>query len=316
MKTNKNAPAGTRAQSKNYSSLHFTPTDPVRQFADAVFRDLGAIIDPIPDGKIHRFALPDKRRTSKPGWYVLHLDGVPAGAFGDWVSGYQSSWHAVADQPITLAERERIRQRVADAKERQQRETEAAQYRAADRALKLWNSDLASAMHPYLERKGISALGLRQHGEDLVVPLWDVERRLWNVQSIAPDGTKRFLYGGRIKGCFALCWRNLPEDGELIIAEGWATASTVMHATRKPTVAAMNAGNLLPVAQAIRAARPRLAITFAADNDHLTPGNPGISKAMQAAEAVHAAVTWPTVCGQSGCVCTDFNDTARCGRCK
>ncbi len=33
------------------------------------------------DGKIHRFSTNGKPRDDS-GWYMLHLDGIPAGAFG------------------------------------------------------------------------------------------------------------------------------------------------------------------------------------------------------------------------------------------
>lgn len=46
-----------------------------------------------PDGKLHRFAANGKR-SDDAGWYVLHDDGIPAGAFGDWRTGASKSWRA------------------------------------------------------------------------------------------------------------------------------------------------------------------------------------------------------------------------------
>jgi putative DNA primase/helicase len=172
----------------------------------------------------------------------------------------------------------------------------------------------ATVQHRYVARKRVPALGVRELRGELLVPLWDVEGALWNVQRIAPNGRKRFLVGGRVRGLFCLLAPELPETGELYLAEGWATAATVARELRLPVAAAMNAGNLLPVAKAIRAARPRLALVLAADNDHRTPGNPGMTAAAEAARAASGALTWPRVCLEHGCNCTDFNDVAVCGR--
>src|SRR3984893_10863324 len=46
-----------------------------------------------PDGKLHRFASNGKR-SDDAGWYVLHADGIPAGAFGDWRGGLSETWRA------------------------------------------------------------------------------------------------------------------------------------------------------------------------------------------------------------------------------
>ena len=49
---------------------------------------------------------------------------------------------------------------------------------------------------------------------------------------------------------------------------------------------AFDAGNLEPVALALRAKFPHIEITLCADNDMNTPGNPGLSRAREAAAAV------------------------------
>ena len=55
--------------------------DAIEQFRAAL---LAAGIEPpknmVADGKLHRFSTNGKRKDDA-GWYVLHLDGVPAGAF-------------------------------------------------------------------------------------------------------------------------------------------------------------------------------------------------------------------------------------------
>lgn len=312
----KGTSAPAQGASQYSAPRDFTTTgDPVRAFAAAIAQDTGAIVDPIGDGKIHRFDFPEGKRGNRACWYVLHLDGRPAGAYGNWRTGITYTWRADRSRDHDQEQGARIAAAIDAARRQREREQAQAQDNAARRAQRLWSdAKPATVDHPYLARKRIPALLLRQHGDCLLVPLRTVAGELVNVQRIHPDGTKRFLKGGRIVGTFALFGRELPEEGELYIAEGWATAATIATALRLPVVAAMNAGNLAPVAQAIRAARPGLALTLAADDDHRTPGNPGITKAAEAARLVQGAMTWPTTCRGAGCTCTDFNDVANCGR--
>jgi putative DNA primase/helicase len=60
---------------------------------------------------------------------------------------------------------------------------------------------------------------------------------------------------------------------------------------------AFNAGNLEPVARAIRAKFPKLHIVICADNDVATPGNPGLTRATEAARAVRGFVVAPDFSG-------------------
>ena len=43
------------------------------------------------DGELHRFAT-NGRASDDAGFYVLHCDGVPAGLFGCWREGIESTW--------------------------------------------------------------------------------------------------------------------------------------------------------------------------------------------------------------------------------
>ena len=62
----------------NYDREYTTACDARRQFADAIFRDTGAVISPIADGEVHRFDDVDGKGHNLACWYVLYLDGRPA----------------------------------------------------------------------------------------------------------------------------------------------------------------------------------------------------------------------------------------------
>ncbi|TVQ32332.1 MAG: toprim domain-containing protein [Geminicoccaceae bacterium] len=268
---------------------------------------IGAPRRVIGDGRLNRF----QGEGDKPGrlnsWYVLHLDGRPAGAFGSWRTGQSETWVAGGDDRLTPAERAELRRRIHEAKAKAEAERREAQRGTAATVWAFWNEARpADPAHPYLRRKAVGPHGLRQRGGLLLVPLADAAGRLWNVQTIGPDGTKLFRRHGRVAGMFATIG-DPATASTLVICEGWATAATIHEATGLPTLAAMNASSLEPVAKMTRRQWPGSTLVIAADNDHGTAGNPGLSKARAAAVATGALVVQPpTMPGV-----TDFNDLGR-----
>jgi len=275
--------------------------NPIDAFRDAMTAaGLRTSDEIIPDGKIHRFTVDGDKPRSLNGWYVLHDDGVPAGAFGSWKHDISSSWCAKSEQEFTPTERAEYAAKMERIKAERAAATEQLRADARDKAFKIWEAcPVANDNHPYLVRKGVKAYGLRQSGDALVVPLKTTDGTLHSLQFIDPDGNKRFLTGGRIKGCYSGIGR---PDGKIYIAEGYATAASIHESTQSAVAIAFNAGNLEPVALAMRERFQDIEIIIAADNDVNTPGNPGITKANQAARAVQATVVAP----EAG----DFNDLA------
>lgn len=275
------------------------------KLADSILAQHGASVMPVADGAIHRIDHPEGSRGNKALWYALHDDFA---AHGDWRTGERHFVFA-DDDPDPETARE-ARERAEQA--RREREAERARQHAlvADLCRSEWPTlPRANPSHPYLLRKRVESLGLRQKGPLLVVPLTDGER-LVNWQTINHDGAKRFRPGGRVRGVYCPIGTIQP-DSPLLICEGWATAMTLSMATGYATAAAMNAGNLKPVAESLRARYPRLKIVIAADNDHGTAGNPGITKGKEAAAAVGGRCIWPAFAeGDAG---TDFNDAVLAG---
>ena len=71
-------------------------------------------------------------------------------------------------------------------------------------------------------------------------------------------------------------------------------------------VAAFDCGNLMDVAQVVRANMPKAIIIIAGDNDRNTPGNPGLTKARAAAIAVGGKLLIPQFA--DGEIGSDWND--------
>jgi len=256
------------------------------------------------DGKLHRFkADGDHDRNS---WFVLHPGPPMAAGFGCWKRGFKNTWCEKQPKDYTAAQWCKIQaqwKRLDIEREQAEQVRQDQSRKTADRIISRSNSVTA---HGYLTRKGVKARGeMREYRGALVVPLRDAQGELHSLQFIGADGTKRFLRGGRIAGCFfTLAQTN---DGPLVICEGYATGASIHEATGFATVCAMNAGNLLPVAKTIRAKFPARDIIVAADDDAWTSENPGLTKAAAAAKANNARIAAPQF-KDTATKPTDFND--------
>jgi putative DNA primase/helicase len=183
-----------------------------------------------------------------------------------------------------------------------------AQVKASEAAAALWAQGEAANAHPYLTTKGAKAYGVKVFGDALLIPIRDTAGKLHSLQTIDGDGDKRFHPGGRVKGCYHAIGKPSGNDGRLIVCEGYATGASIHEATGAAVAVAFNAGNLEAVAVALRAKYPAMQLVIAADDDHLTEGNPGLTKAKAAALAVRALVAVPSFPAGRPDKATDFND--------
>jgi putative DNA primase/helicase len=253
------------------------------------------------DGKLRRVHVEGDARGSRNGWYKLHLDGIPAGAFGHWRTGVSGKWSAGSNgggngRPAIEYDAGRMARELEEHKRRQD---------AATRARRLWEgAATADPAHPYLTKKAVGTHGVRQAGGALLVPVHDTDGTLHGLQRIATDGDKRFMKGTTVAGHFHMIGD--ADSVMLVVVEGYATAATVHEATELPVAIAFNAGNLKPVALALHAKYPDASIIIAGDDDRETPGNPGRTQAVAAARAVAGYTAFPTFADDEAG--SDFND--------
>ena len=210
-------------------------------------------------------------------------------------------------------ERIKERQRQAEADEL------AEQEKVAIKAREMWARRKLIDSHPYTDRKGVTLRGAGGFYDKIMVPMYynDVSGRpvIFSLQFISADGTKRFLTGGRKIGCYGSISDQAASKEILYICEGYATGLSIYEATKNPVVIAFDAGNLLPVAKAIRGKYPNATIIIAGDNDRWTtnpdgtPYNPGVEKATAAAKAHSCGVVCPKFPPDKiGKDFSDFND--------
>ncbi|WP_244220706.1 toprim domain-containing protein [Xanthomonas vasicola] len=250
----------------------------------------------VADGRLRRVRAEGDGSGQRSGWYVLHAGPPLAGTYGNWKTGASAQWRDCEGGSLSAAELAEIREKARRAQRQQQAECARRHAAAREAALAQWRqAEAASATHAYLVAKGVASYGLRQSAGHLLVPMRDAEGHLWSMQTIAADGSKRFLAGGRKRGLYYSIGREVSEV--VCIAEGYATAASIYEATGYPTAVAFDAGNLEPVARELRSKFPDALIVLCADDDAATALcrgiNPGVANAQRAAHAVGGVVALP-----------------------
>jgi putative DNA primase/helicase len=239
------------------------------------------------DGKWRRCPTDDKPKRQN-GAYKLAIGGG-RGWFRNWAtSDGISTWDDDRETEVRAIDPERARA---------QRDAERRKRIAAMRGARdFWSAASSlNRLHPYIEAKGLSALGcagLRQHRGLLVVPVWHGQ---WivSVQTISEDGEKRFWPGAPVKaGCFVIERRR---PALVALVEGLATGLAVYQAVRQSSVVVcFDASNMVAVADRLR---PTGSVVIAADNDHKTAQrtgiNPGLEKARSAAQLIDCDIAYP-----------------------
>lgn len=261
------------------------------------------------DDKSHDYRLSGDAPNKKKGFYKLKIDGdFGVGYFGDWRIGEPTSWHSKTPKKYTKEQREAFKARIEREKESQRIEQ-----------IKIWDEKAKEAedhllfmseaeRHPYLQDKGIKPYGILIDGNDLIIPMF-CNGKLWNYQTIKPDGTKLFMPQAKILGNYY----EIKGSNVLAIVEGFATGASVAEATGYTVYVAFNAGNLIHVARVIKDKNPNLEIIICADNDHETklkngiPNNTGIIKGELAAKEIGAKMVYPDFTSEDHRL-SDFND--------
>jgi putative DNA primase/helicase len=250
------------------------------------------------DGQWHPCDAEDDDPGEGNGRYCAPVDEPFVVHYQNWKDGADTQTWSGNGRARKLSPEER--RQVEALRSSLDRERDAMHAKAAVAVRKIWaRADPATPDHPYLKAKGIKPDGLRvksfnPHKGALCIPLYSPAGDLVNLQYIAsePDAEGKFprrYHPGALRVrtyCAFGPWPPKPTGG-IVEVEGAATAISVHESTRGTVVAAMDAGNLLPVAVALRKKYPRVRITFFADNDR---SRVGIMKATKAAEAVDGNV--------------------------
>lgn len=291
---------------KNYPSNTST-RDAVTNFIaqlEAVNLTGLAADDVVVDGQIHRFRPGwEPKASKKRAWYIAFYfktnsgDEFITGSYG-WFKGADSYAYNVELQPdwkLSAIEKKRIDQEQTESRRKADQLRQNESKATAEKALSIWNGCSVDGHSPYLQRKNIAGVSCRYSRGSIVLPVEDFDSKLHGLQFIDASGEKRFLTGTVKKGHF--CRLGIVADafGFVGIAEGYATGVSCHMATQFAVFVAFDAGNLEPVARAVREQWPNIKIIIFADDDFDNPDNPGRTKAEYAARVVGGIVLLPPV---------------------
>ena len=275
-------------------------SNPLQIFRD-ILTDKGLIpAEIMADGKLHRCPTQTKPHKQN-GAYIAHVD-IPATLWWcNWENGEQGTFCTEEKQTLSVSELSAWRERQHSIQRQREAEYAERHAEAAQLARQEWNSALmCDANHPYLRSKGIPALeGIRQARDGaLLIPVLDTADNLQSLQRIYPDGTKRFLVGGKVSGGQFII-QGQPEK-PIAICEGFATGASIHLATGWTVHVAFSANNMPVVAKPARDRFTDKAIIICGDNDEA-----GRKRGEEAAGLANAQLLFPHFTDDNG---TDFND--------
>lgn len=278
-------------------------------------RENGFEVDFPCNGEFFRF----DRGGTLNGWFVgrtytIGEKTITVARFGDWRTGEKYKFETSGQ--FSPEEKAEIARHVKESEASEKEARERQQVEVAELSEARWRLAKEFRSNPYLGKKGLpgQSFGCRGEGENLLVPVRDIEGKLWGIQKIQPDGGKYFTPGQKIKGCFHVIGE-LPDgySGSIGITEGVATAASLFLGCGFPIVSSFNAGNLTAVAEAIRARFPQARCLVFADNDLWTKRpngqawNPGREFGLAAARACQGTLVLPVFKSLDSRP-TDFND--------
>lgn len=263
------------------------------------------------DASIREFA------DGRGGIVFNHKDRTYAVWFDDYKDGHE----------LTEAQKRKLKAEMEAARRQAEAEERAKHERAARYAMEFYRNSIPVTIDHYLNRKHVKptatlrsipyvkafdilkayyleAFGyipsgfqgkggttLKTDKDLLLVPMRGDVSRIQSIQLIDETGAKAFLCGGKKKGAY---WQSekLPEfdpdtNMTIGIGEGMATVLSVKQVKGFPVVAAMDCGNLKPVAEQIRTRFPKAKIIILSD-----VGN-GEKEASKAAQAVNGQLAKP-----------------------
>lgn len=287
-----------------HNELTFSRENPREAFLDMLSAQGFKMPQGLRLNVIDRIDGPDDRHGKKSGWYVyreVEYDGkvLAIANYGDWKAGFSDLWTSKKQSSMSESERKFFYEAQEEMRAKVEEETRKRNEEAAIKASEIWRFAPQIESHPYLEAKKVGAtkhLKLSNNGK-LIIPMAH-DTQVVSLQFISPDGSKKFLTGGRVKGA----WFSIEGNETIIyIAEGYATGKSVNEATGNAVYICFNANNIYEVTEYVKRNHPDSHIIIAGDDDINSTGNAGRTKAEQAANGLDVDVIFPP---QGG----DFND--------
>jgi P4 family phage/plasmid primase-like protien len=235
------------------------------------------------DGEIHHISTPKHKLWYAGKTYKTKKDQSYATlTFGDFRSGKR--FNVSTDKSkISKEEFSRIEEEQRQEKERIEEELGNRQEKVAERSQKEWRGfETTSTISRYSQKKKIgeyikdgSLLGAKIIRDgSIIVPMKDIDGKLWGYQTIDPEGQKLYLPHQKVQGCFFLLGEYNPK-GVVYICEGFATGVSIHVSSGKTTAVAFSADGLKHIGDAFRNDSPSCSLVFCGDEDQWKLGRGG-----------------------------------------
>jgi phage/plasmid primase-like uncharacterized protein len=242
------------------------------------------------DGSWHAFKWGESDTKKKGSYRALQTEYGVDLVFKNWKDSSLNFTLRSEKRSLTPEEREEHQKRLEEFEAIELKKKILRWETAAIEAERAWSlaEEPTLLSHPYFQKKHlkatygtrISRIGSRA---TLLIPLRDLDGKLWGLEKIDHDGEKMGLTGMRKEGCFHLIGQ-VDITKPLFICEGFATAASLFESKQYPAVCAFSATNFLRVGEAFRAHYGReLELIFSGDNDRA--GKEGSRKASKKLEA-------------------------------
>lgn len=247
-------------------------------------------------------------------WDSIDPGALSIGTVIHWAKHY-SGWSVDPSRvtPMTDDEREQrqaTRKAILEEAARVRRER---QREAAIRSQNMWNDAGQVAEHPYLQKKQISAHGLKigpfsmekskKPGEFynlsrcLLIPMRDMANEIHGLQAIPWKREPWMTTSNKFftKHCDPIGkFHMIGEMGETVaFCEGYATGATIHELTGWCVIVCFTCGNLQPVVESFAKEFTGIRMVVVGDNDQWTKDNPGATTARAVANLVHARSVVP-----------------------
>ncbi|MDQ1815785.1 DUF2235 domain-containing protein [Massilia sp. CCM 9210] len=263
---------------------------------------------PVMDGTLQRVAIAGGAPGNRDGAYAGHLDGHPHGHITNFASGVQTNW---SQDGMTLSDKQQGQLTAHAQDARQQRGTELSEQYNQVSAKIVEKLDRLPDHPPaegnaYMASKKIDAYGVKFEGDTMIVPMRDINGKVWSAQTIQPgeDGGSSFEKGSRRVGNMHIIG-DIKPGADVLVTESYASGASLHQATGKAVVVAFDARNIDPVVESVKSRHPTNALYIMADNDKQSQQNVGGEKATAAAEKHQVGIAFPE--SKSGKV-ADFNE--------
>lgn len=238
---------------------------------------------------------PDKG-GEKSGYYCYNqLDNQFVCIYGNWRTGIEDKFTSYNPNKMSAEQKRNLNAKLEDAQKRREEAKKKQQKEVSIYAKEKFDSLYEATEHKYLQDKNIKNYGLRvTTTNSLVVPVYSIIKNdngklvssIKSLQYIFPDGSKKFVGGGEVKGNIFLIGcvpENLPHLDSIVICEGYATGASIYEATGLPVAICFSANFCLTASLRMRSITNAKFI-LALDNDSSGIGEKNANQVASAVE--------------------------------